>query len=360
MKYSLSVIKILIFLVLGCIPGGDDNNLTTIIKREDFKKTADLEGEIMELASSSFPRFFTVIDTLIFVENISPDPFYYHVYGMRSKELIVSFARSGQGPGEFLSCRFSYRADKQDYFYIHDIVAHTTSRYNIDSLISFKDYKALRHNIPDVIKDYVYLSRDSILGYNHYYLDDDRIRNVVDPLIPLKLKDKYTVEPFYEGAEFYTYNVSGAYIIFNKKQGLTWQMDHYSDIITIYNSDLHPVKKLVGPDFISTSYIISESNSVGSKENVYKRSYYPVYACDKSIYAIYAGINGVPYDKPITKPVEVFKFSWSGDLLERYVLDRFIGNLTVDCDSSVLYGTDVEAANRLAENPKLVKYNLRK
>ena len=133
---------------------------------------------------------------------------------------------------------------------------------------------------------------------------------------------------------------------------------HYEDKIEIFDKELKLIKKLNGPDGIKPAYKVKEDYSIATEPGKYHRSYYSAFVGKDAIYLFYVGFNGVSYDEPIGFPVEVFKISWSGELLHRYQLDRFLGYMTIDSSEEYLYGTDFGYANSHNDNPLLVRYKL--
>ena len=330
--------------------------------RSDFQEQSTLIGEVIDFEYGSYPRNFTVIDTLIFVQNIRAIPHFYDIYGLKSKKHILSLAKEGKGPFEYLSCRLMHRSNHQDWFSIHDIVRRTTTRYHIDSLILFKgSYQPKRYQLPSIVKDYVFVSADSILAYNHYYFQERSIQNDAEPIVPIDLNNLKSEETYIDNSKFYTYNVSGAFVLHHPDHEFVLLAHDEIDVIQIYDKSFNLRKSLHGPDLLKQQYIVREDNMVSRKNrNIINLSYYSVCSCKDAIYINYAGINKMSFDQPIARPVEIFKVSWNGELLHKYQLDRFLHIISIDCENSILYGTDIGSVNMPRDDRKFVKYKLNK
>lgn len=113
-----------------------------------------------------------------------------------------------------------------------------------------------------------------------------------------------------------------------------------------------------GPDIIKQTYRAEDDNMVSSGDGLDYNTYNSVVVTKNAIYLAYAGINGVSYDQPIGKPMEVFKISWEGELLKRYQLDRVIFEISISEDEQILYGTDIGYFNLPVDDMKFVKYKL--
>ena len=357
MKHIFLIFSI-ILISISC----QNKNINEIyFNHNDFPEQSTLTGEVIDFEHGPYPMNFIVIDTLIFVQNIKAIPHFYDIYGLKSKKHILSLAKEGKGPFEYLSCRLMHRSNHQDWFSIHDIVRRTTTRYHIDSLILFKDsYKPKRYQLPSIVKDYTFVNADSILAYNHYYFQERSIQNKAEPIVSVNLNNLKSEEAYIGKSKFYTYNVSGAFVLYHPDHEFVLLAYHYKDLIEFYDKQFRLVKQMRGPDITKQTYRVEEDNMVSSKDGLDYNTYNSVVVTKNAIYLAYAGTNGVSYDQPIGKPMEIFKISWEGELLKHYQLDRVIFEISISEDEQILYGTDIGYFNLPADDMKFVKYKLNK
>lgn len=326
----------------------------TFFTRNDFRNDSSLVGEVIEFNTPLHPLSYTIIrDSLIFVTNWDGHPYFIEVYNLNTKSHVTSIARKGNGPNEVLSCYLHYRTSK-DYFYVHDILKQNVIKYNIDSaLVLGNSYSPLQIQVPGYTKDLAFLNSGGIVGLNSYYFETEKIKNDVPPLFLVSnvKNDNAEVEENY--AKYFTTNVSGGYLLVSPTTDNIWIVDRYKDKINIYNKDQKLIKSLVGPDVIKPEYTIREGNAVS-----FKRQYSGYLSCfytEDAVYLNYMGVNGISNDENYRKPVELLKFSWSGELLYRYKLDKYIFTTSIDKDEKYLYGTHFNSPD---EYPQLIRYTL--
>ena len=261
---------VIVVLVVSCNLSNENDLLKEepSFKRENFKTNSILKGEVIDFDAGLAPRVFNVIqDTLVVVENYYPSPYYYNIYNLNSEQHIMGLAKKGRGPYEFLSCKFMYRSNEQDFFSIHDISSQTVTKYDIDSLITFKEnYIAKRFKLPGVVKDYVFLTSDSIIAYNHYYFNSGNIQNEARPLLAIDLKNPLSDDVYINQSKYFAFNASGAYVLYSEKNDFIWLVHHYEDKIEIFNKNLDLINRLVGPDNIKPKYQIGNRNDIKTEK----------------------------------------------------------------------------------------------
>ncbi|MDO5762182.1 MAG: hypothetical protein Q4P12_05920, partial [Bacteroidales bacterium] len=71
-------------------------------------------------------------------------------------------------------------------------------------------------------------------------------------------------------------------------------------------------------------------------------------------YLLYRNINNVPFPKQLS-PVEVHKFTWRGEPVSNYKLDRYAYSISVNTTEDMLYATCIDPET---SEPQFVKYKL--
>lgn len=350
----------LIMIILSSCKNSQKNENITHFTREDFKKHTKLTGENIEFDAGLTPfRYYLLKDTLIFVESFKSAPFCYDVYGLKSKKHILSFGKKGKGPFEYLSVDFKHNSNNSDYFSVKDLSAHNISIYHIDSLLLFKDrYIPKRFKIPEPVKDYCMISKDSILAYNDYYFKYRNIQNnVAIPLFKINLNHPLSNEDYINGSKYYTANASGGCVAHDSNIKQSYVAYHYEDKFEIYNKNLKLIKRLIGPDNIMPKYQQGSENLIGTENDKYHRAYYDIYLGKNAVFLLYVGYNGVSYEGIMKKNVEVFKIGFDGQLIHHYQLDRLLITCFIDRNEQYLYGSEIDASNAIGET-KLVRFKL--
>ncbi|WP_442795907.1 BF3164 family lipoprotein [Pelobium manganitolerans] len=334
--------KLVIFIVMSFagIIACNDNSKTVSFKRTDFHRTVSLTGTKIAFDTLLNPMSYAVIrDSFLFVTNWDGYPFFIEVYKLGSKRLVTKIAKKGRGPNEFLSCSLICRDPEDDFFLVRDIIKQTVTKYNIDSVImKGENYKPRQISLPRYTKDVAFLDSKNLIGYNFYYLKSEKISNDVTPIFKIRAGKQLNERIDSTKMKFFTANVSGADILVSPLNDYIWCVNHYEDKIDVFNKELLFIKSMVGPDGIKPLYISNDDNRISFK-HAYYRAYYSGVYTKKAVYLLYLGVNGIPNNLPFEKPVEVFKFNWSGKLLANYKLDKYIYDITIDKNEKYLYGT---------------------
>lgn len=321
-----------------------------LLNRSDFTDDRLLKGELIQLDAGFSPDIFNVLnDSLVAVERYLPKPYYYGLYNYKTNEHLFDFALRGKGPHEMLSVTFKYKRN-EDYFSVHDVVTNRCYIYDIKSLLIKKEqYSPTEILLSDLIFDYDFQRRDSLIGFNHYSFEWNDIKNETKPLLGFNWE---TPSNYYDSLkvnlEYFTMNVNQNMILIAPNNYI-WIIHRYEDVIDIYDEQGDKVKRIVGPDFLSGEYFVREHGHV-SGESGYYLSYFSGFVGKTGMFLAYVGFDGVSLDVPQGKNVELFKFNWKGELEEAYVLDRFIRAIWIDEEEEYLYGTDIQYANTDSEH----------
>jgi hypothetical protein len=357
-RFIYTTLSIIVFF--GCSTHHHNTDKIKIFTRKDFVKDTTLKGTLVGFHTSAYPLNYTVIrDSLIFVTNWHGDPWYVEIYNLHSKQLIRQIARKGDGPNEFLSCRLIYSNPSDDYFLLYDLVKQSASKYSIDSVCLSKSVVPMETiALPRCTKDIALYDTTTLIGYNSYFFQSGKYQNKVPALFAVNSAaqtrdDINKIDSI--NAKFFTANVSGGYILVSPSSDQIWSVRHYEDRIDIFDKKLQLVRSIVGPDRIRPLYEVKEDNSISFRDHKYYRAYYPCAYTKNAVYMIYLGHNGISGDGKIEKPVEIFKIDWSGKLLCRYKLDKYVYAFSIDKNEENIYAT---ATDKFGNYPLLLKYKL--
>ena len=302
-------------------------------------------------------RFNLICDSLIIAENSKAYPYYFGIYNLKTKDLLVEFAMRGKGPGEFLSAKYlsnTYDYTNKEYFHIVDVVSQKVSIFNLDSLLNFKDdYRPSQFKLPDGMINFSPLINGSYVFYNSFYLDNEKYSNHNDKIFLFDIRsEKLHIENF----KYFTPNVSSAYVLVSRDRDRIFIAERHRDVIDIYDKELQHIKTLKGPDFFDPQVFLRFSNHISFKPGTKDGGYYPCYSTKDFVYLIYRGPKDLHNPEIEYPPVEVFKFDWEGNPIDRYVLDRFIYTISVSSDEKEIYGTSYNSIG----DPVLVRFSLTK
>lgn len=325
-------------LIISCT-ANDDN--VKYFSRSDFKNHITLKSETIGLDSVVYkgtPINFTLInDSILFVLQYNGNPFFLQIFNLNNFEVIANLARHGNGPNEYLSCRLKIKSSNSDYFYIHDIVKQTASKYHIDSLLLLNEkYMPEKVSLPRFTSDFLFIN-DSIWGYNNFYFNDKKIYNDVNALYKMHKNDSTENLIDINNVNYFTANVSDANIYFSPKSDYLWVVDRFKDKFDIYDRNLNISKTLIGPDIIQPEYEIRKENHVSFK-NTYNSYLYYGFGTDSHIFLLYYKVDGESsnYSPDST---EIFQFTWDGELVNYYTIDKLVMRITYDENKKVFYAS---------------------
>ncbi len=358
-KYFNNAILFLIIILSGCAA---EKSMNQTFERNDFKKDKSLKGTVIDFNSPMDPRSYDVIrDTLLFVSEGSNDPFEEYVYNLKTKKLIFKFARKGKGPNEFIGGYLLYNTNYQKEICLTDFSRqNAVAIYNIDSLLQLKNYFVPKKiQLPFGVLECSVYDSAQLICYNSFYLDDKTFSNHVPCLFYFNRRGENLKQYSYQRFKYFTLNVSNGNIVLSPSHDRIWVFHNFIDRVDIFDRNLKLINSFSGPDQYKPSYQLysREESSVVFKDHKLFRAYLSAFATKNAVYAIFDEKNNVSLKEYVPKPVELFKFSWNGDLLCRYQLDRYVYHFTIDSKGKYLYGTALR--NSMGDVPELVQYKLR-
>jgi hypothetical protein len=352
--------KKLIIVLLMCsfysCSNNELDNKQIEINRENFPDCIRLVGQNILLDSIIAPYGFYVLrDSLLLVENKLADPFYMKLYNLNTQIEIAKFSRRGRGPHEVLSADFAsniYNYSNSNEILIYDVIKKRVSEFNLDSLLhNNENYSPNQTDFPHYVFNFSKLNDSCFICFNSFYINDKNINNKVKEVFRYETNIEESLEPT---DKYFTANVTGGYVLIAPNNDRIIVPHFFEDKISIYNKNLEIIKTLTGPDMIVPQYRLKGKKHVSFIPKKRYRGYYPCCHTNNSVYIIYVGLNGINSNIEFRSPVEVFKFDWDGNPLKRYILDRYIYNISISSDEKNMYGTYLDSVSE----PKLVSYKI--
>ncbi len=329
-------------------------------ERNDFKRTVKLIGEKINLKGPiSIINYSIVRDSLVFIQTSgNVDPYFIYIYNIHTKKLLASIGRKGNGPEELVSCRLSYKGSDDHDLYVSDIVKGEVFIYNVDSVIENHDtYVPNKVKIPNYFFDGVDFGLNNMICYNLYYIDNIKYNNNIPPVFFLNKKNGVTFPAMKEGNKNFTFNVSGGEVIKEPNHNNIWVFHRQMNRIDIFDQRLNLIRSIEGPGVYQVHYKKNDMGMIVHKDHRIFMAYMYAFAMKDAVYAAYLDMNGISVKEFEPKPVEIFKFSWTGDLLCRYQLDQCAFYFTIDRHGKYLYASAQH--QNFAESAELYRYKLR-
>lgn len=329
--------------------------------REDFINKSVLEHEVIKIVSSKpiNPRKLIVVrDSILLIQNKKPTDYCIQLYNIKSQKIIGSIAPKGKGPNEFLKVDVLYKHN-DNYFLVRDKAMWRISRYNIDSVLQLgSDYVPIHYRGSNYAKEITDFDEHNFIYFNNRFIPEKEFSNENIKMLYKKKKIDYKQE---DNEEFvwknYPSNVTGGYIYTSEFKDSIFVSHLHRDRIDICNKNLDIVKTLIGPDNYKPKYVRARSKweLILHADNRYWRAYREGFYTEDAIYLLYDGANGVYYDNLELNSSEVFKISWTGELLHHYILDCFVSIITIDSEKKYIYGCKQESKKGKLE---LVQFEL--
>lgn len=353
MLKKLFTLTIVVLLMVGC---SDKIENVISFSHENFQCTKKLKGEKIDIPSELSPNeIFVIRDSLVLICNENPAmKNKVGLYNLKTWELMGEFATRGHADNEFIDCNVTLN-NNSNTFFLKDMQKSKFWICDIDSLAN---------NKPCVKKQFDY-SRDIIdlypldttyVGFNFWYLNDNRYDNIVSPLAEYSMK-KANRKNTSKSYKYFVANVTGGVIFKNPVNQDIWVAYKHDNIIEIYDRSLILKKIMQGPNYKKNTYATQKFNGqemVMFTDKTYTSCYTGCYVTNKHVYLIYENHTCDIFPvKP--QPVEVLKFDWSGNCLCNYQLDKFAYTISVNDGEDTMYATCCEENNGEIE---LIKYKL--
>jgi|GEM_PF-2840159 len=352
-----SIIIVLVVSLSSCNTS-EKEQISIVFSRNDFPKTTVLAGEELQISSDKYVQSFNVInDTIVLARYKKAYPYYFGLYNLNSGSKFVEFAERGNGPGEFLGGKYlsnAYNIKQPEIIHIIDVITKKVSVFNLDSLLFWPKshvYLPVQFELPDGVFNFCKLDSSRYVCYNSYYLDDKVFSNNNDMIFLVNTHGKPRQIREWK---YFTLNVSSGYILISKKENRIIVTDRNKDRIEIFDTLLNHIRTIRGPDIFEPKYKLRFSNHISFEPGTVEGGFYPCCSTEDYIYHIYRGRYDFIPNSTKRQPVEIFKLDWEGNLVENFILDRFIYTISITGDGKIFYGTSYNSFG----DPILVRFNI--
>jgi len=345
MKKILKISIIITVAFLSCKKSYKEKNIEIIkFNESSFENKKYINGSIDKINLPCNPIYFYLYrDSILIINNIKPDLYYITLYNLKKQQKIKEIARRGKGPNEYLSSYLICDDENHNYFIVQDIHKNEVSIFYLDSVLKKDNYIPERVKVPYYTRTVAILDSNYLVGYNGYYLMNEKYKNNVNCLFLInrknKAKNKNEDIPF----KYFTINATGGKILVSERKDLIWVVHYYFPRIDLYNKKLQKIKSFYGPKSEEPIY---EIYNRGDYQEIYfaKGLEYQVYnEAQIKGDSIFIGYIAV-YNKPIIKNLSVYNNSIilllnaTGKFIYKYYLDHNARFFTIDKTGKKLYG----------------------
>ena len=296
-----------------------ENNINDIFVEEVTSDILPLSREMIHAKD-----LFVYNDSILVVLNNPTAKYCIQVYNIYSGNHISDLIRKGNGPKEMLLCRARII---EDNLYIRDFAKGNYTVINLPCLLKstenydvpeFKKYKE-KFNIYDFLE-----VNNRILYLNPLCFED--INNKVDNHEPRLFYEGYTLSR----NKFNTFNVSQGTIISNDKYSLIVFASLNTNELEIYNYDLNPLIKVLGPTYFDVKYAY-DGNHVSFKDNAYY-GYQCIVTAGDTFWATY---QGALIDR--AKQTYIIQYKWDGTIVRAMHSDKYLSTISLSSKGDKLY-----------------------
>ena len=347
-----------IFALLNTSCNQKDDTLT--FDRNDFKSHRYIKSDTIDFQGVLNPSSFHILrDSLILsIDKKSSEGHFIYVHNLKNGELLATAGSKGLGPGELLSCRVQLSGE-QENIYVFDYLTQKYSKWSIDSLLKNGiHYKPDVHKLNSDVEQIFFIDDSLVLGYNTLFIENEEYSNGLQEIhkIQLPISENFKLSDGNE--KYFPSNVNGAFIFASKEKNRIVLADFYKDQLKILDyTNLEIIDQKTGPDLILPDYYSKDGRAISFMPGLYYRAYYPSIQTREHIYLLYTGIKPkksgmAPID---SKPVEIFKIDWDGNLLSRFTTNTFLTNISINQNETTLYGTTWDNEGN---PPKLVQFEI--
>ena len=295
------------------------------IGKKEFEKEITLSGINIETGTLTNIRELCIKDSFLITLNDRPDSI-IQIYKIPSFELFYSFGKKGKGPGEYLFPRLVFNFDDNKIIAIHDPGNQSLWSIKVNETAEVVNKRELK--FPDQIPISRFLIENRFFIYDAFTPTEGEIKT-----FDLETNKSSTVYSFNEFKQRHKTSAAyEGYLGVNPKSRLLVFMYMYYDRVDILN--------LKGKLLHSIVNVKSEKpqQKTDATSMVY---YFGGYFTEDYIYGIYLN---APRQRIIEDSgnlncfIEVF--SWEGEPVKRFKLDRMVYLIAVDEANKVIYAKD--------------------
>jgi hypothetical protein len=385
-QLHLKALIITLILSLSCSRSKNDIYPDSISFKQNTTRSYLLsDSKKLDLDPIVNLRSFDVMDSLLICLGTSMENDYLiHIYNLNTNKLIISFAREGRGPEEYMQITRFQVSHGRNEIYIHDNGSQNAYIYSIDSLVRKKSRSPIEKiTFPRNEKDANFLLGGRPVkvpggAYRPVFRVDvnNYIQIVSQPLVPLIFTRAIFPSMEIVGIIGYpplkgldsTINVIHLQNIFSPRYSYNPEAKRIviaynkTDLIEVFDENLNRIVRIHGPDkffpkfaFESQSGIADQGTKVLSDKasspfdlvrdipGSARRAYSNPVAARNGFYVRYSG-DVVPLNSSGPEPQyrTIFYFDYKGSLITEYTLDKRTSLFTVDSDEKRLFIKDTD------------------
>jgi len=319
-----------------------------------FSERIKLQGnEINVGIDFLYPVSIDIYDTLMIIFDPKLDNSLLNFFSIEDYRYLGSIGKKGNGPGEFIGLDYIDYLNENGNILAFDLTRNSITSINIDSALSFKNYipstKLTTYN-PKLF-DFRQISDTTFI--TSFYGEDPRLfllnwnLDTLDAFLPYPpLKNTFNLSEnelrFKVRGNLYQANME-KYV---KRKCIVLSYPFINLIQIVNYEGEKSVINIIGPeDNFPLKYILTR-DGYGVLPRESKDGYGALFLTDKYIFALYrGGTDGAPYHRGYGD--QIFQFTWEGNPVRKYVLDRNIASFTIDMKNNKLFGLDHFSDNAL-------------
>ena len=363
--------RILYFILLVFLVSckNSENIELSYFELEDFPRTKYCTSKSISIQVANSLSYHVLHDSLVLVTTRGNGGYFVEMYNLNSKQKIMDFAQKGLNANQFSHARVVLdETNVSSIFYLYNVITNSIVEINIDSLLKYEDSYSFKKiyfsgytNVPSFCK----YDETRYLAQNKYYSIVKDLDNDVDRFLFVKKNEFDITNSTYSKSweyKYYLSNINKVIMFSDSTKNRLWCVLDGEDRFDIYKrDDLSLLKSYSGPYHYDVEYVVGEAGR-GSLPLVVRNGVYSGYSAavttDSCVYLLlgnqnYKGKRELP-DRVLDKS-EIYKLSWEGELLCRYILDSYVYAFSMDSEGKYFYCTVKE--NRQLD-PKFVYYEL--
>lgn len=289
-----------------------------------------------------------VNDTLALFFNRQSSPIFY-IYNLKSEKILTVFGSFGKGPNEYSMPRYSWYDKIGNQLSVYDLKTKNFYFYNLDSLLegnkSPQNMTALTYPNNVRVSRIMPYNQNSVLGTGSFekgsmVLFDFKEEKVIEHYGEYYMKDED------KGVSNEVLGRANQGRIFRhptcKKFLLAQYFCGHLEFFTLENGEfnistsykIHPVlfeEKTFPNGFTTAAYV--KENRIGFIDIAYN---------DNLIFALYSGRSMQDYGNESAYGRDVYVFTWEGEPIAHYLLEKDANSLAICNNSKNLYVLFIE------------------
>ena len=328
-----------VFLVLICLISckRSDKIELSYFGLEDFPETKCCKSDSIGIQVLDALSYHVLRDSLVLVTTRGHNGYFVEMYYLGSKQKVMNFAKKGLDTNQFAHARvFLNDKNTSTEFYLYNVITNSIVEINIDSLLENREtfnYKKVYLSGYSSVPDFCKYDKGRYLVQNKYFSPVKNFNNNVDRFIFVNEKEFNVTNSTYSDFKKYNYylsNINQVVMFSDVTKNRLWCASKGEDRFDIYTRDsLRLLGSYIGPYHYDVEYVVGEAG--GDLPLVVRDGLYSGYEAavitDNYVYLLLGNQkykSEIPKSDVISDKSEIYKLSWEGKLLCRYILDRYV------------------------------------